>query len=209
MYYQGGSGLEVLNPSQNSKGNVLFLILIAVALFAALSFAVVNSTRTGDDGGVQKTTDRLKAQQFIDFGDNVRLAVQRLRINGVSTANLDFGRNATGSNAVFHPDGGGAVWIEPPLNAQGPSGPYVWNFELPSGGWDVDGVGSIAPDTFIWIVGLSEGVCREINGLMGHASEIPLDSVGNSIVEAYEGEHAFCYSDGGQEPEFIYVLEAY
>ncbi len=189
---------------------MLFLILIAVALFAALSYAVVGTTRSGGgDGDVAATSDRLAAQQFIAYGDSVRLAVQRLRLSGVASSELDFGRSATGSRAVFHKDGGGALWIEPPLPSKGPAGDYVWNFELPSGGWGVQGVGSSAHDSFIWIVGLKDGVCRELNRIMGHSSTIPLDSVDNNIAEAYEGEQAFCYSDRGQPPEFIYVFESY
>lgn len=65
------------------RGNVLFLILVAVALFAALSYAVTSSARGG--GGVAKETAKANAAALIQFGTSVRHAVMKLKTMGYCT----------------------------------------------------------------------------------------------------------------------------
>ena len=63
------------------KGNALFLILIAVALFAALSYAVTSSGRGGS--GIDKEQASILAAQITQYGASVAVAVQRIKtING-------------------------------------------------------------------------------------------------------------------------------
>jgi hypothetical protein len=53
-----------------TSGNVLFLILIAVALFAALSYVVINSTRSGSSNVDNENSKLLLAQM-----DNIAVAM--------------------------------------------------------------------------------------------------------------------------------------
>ncbi len=139
-------------------------------------------------------------------------------IQGVDLDNLDFGENATGPLAVFSPDGGGATWIDPPAESYDGAGAYSWSFYTPVDDWGAWGVGSDVSgqgaETFIWILNLDDEVCKAINQLMGHPYEIPVDSDGSGplssgfTMSAYEGEWAWCYQEGGQEPEFIFILDA-
>lgn len=81
----------IYNHSVNSeKGNVLFLILIAVALFAALSYAVGTSTR---GSGKNTNEEKLKtgAAAIQNYVASVRSAVQRLMLsNDCTVQNLDW-----------------------------------------------------------------------------------------------------------------------
>ena len=108
------------------KGNALFLILIAVALFAALSYAVTNSGRAGS--GADRETALLDAAQLRNYSAQLQTAVNRLRlIGGGSPEEISFQHDASGDGVVsdssndfynpntptgchvFRPEGGGVT----------------------------------------------------------------------------------------------------
>jgi hypothetical protein len=101
----------------SQSGNALFLILIAVALFAALSYAVTVSGRGG--GTVSKETAQLEAAAISSYLGEIRNAVTRLRLTGGCT---DAQINFEGSGYTDGPTGpyGGTVMI---ANNSNPSSP--------------------------------------------------------------------------------------
>lgn len=74
-----------------SAGNVLFLILIAVALFAALSYAVTSSNRTSG-GDVSKEQVKMLTNQMQQFKSTLTQAYMRLRTNGCSRESIHFNK---------------------------------------------------------------------------------------------------------------------
>lgn len=114
-------------PALTQSGNVLFLILIAVALFAALSYAVTSSTRSGG-GSTTKEQASLSRGEIENFFAAVDTSVTRLRLSSgfpaeqISLAyNKPLYNGTTHTNAlanprclstacqVFHPSGGGVA----------------------------------------------------------------------------------------------------
>lgn len=70
--------------SLSEKGNVLFLILLAVALFAALSYAVTSSGR-GSGKSANSEAMSADAARVIQWGASAQAQVQRMRL----TDNID------------------------------------------------------------------------------------------------------------------------
>lgn len=109
------------NHKNSQEGSVLFYILLAVLLFAALSFTVSNMMRSGADPGAEKKA--LIADEIMSYARTVRQAVQVLRVtNECGDAQFSFERSPfDGSDSdyvnaaapldftchVFHPKGGG------------------------------------------------------------------------------------------------------
>ena len=69
--------------ANGESGNVLFLILIAVALFAALSYAVTQSSRTGG-GASDGEQNLINSAQVTQYPASVRTAIVRMIIDGVA-----------------------------------------------------------------------------------------------------------------------------
>lgn len=115
--------------TQNRKGeqgNVLFLILIAVALFAALSYAVTQSTRSGG-GDANSERSLVSSAALTQYPASLKTAIVRMTVsNNVDVNFLSFdmpstfsaltngAANTQQSNAVFHPAGGAATYSRAP-----------------------------------------------------------------------------------------------
>ena len=166
------------------SGNVLFLILIAVALFAALSYAVTSSTRTSG-GTASNETNLISSAQITQFPASVSTAVIRMIISGVSVDEIRFNRpeddefdNLDSVDiGVFHPNGGGVSYTPAPADVMDGNKPGEWIFnaelEVPDIG--LSGVGG--NDIIAYLVGLRKSICMKINEEYGIGATIPeLDS---------------------------------
>lgn len=155
---------------QSEKGNVLFLILIAVALFAALSYVVTQSTRSGG-GSTEREKNILSSAQMTQYPTALRTALIRLVLGGVPIETVLFNDPVafgTSTNLeVFHPQGGGATFQSSPadLMANGSQGSWKYNAEMyvPGVGTDVSG----GNDVIAFLPGVTNGVCKQVNEELG------------------------------------------
>lgn len=98
-------------------------ILVAVALFAGLSYVVSENMRGGSPELMGAELARNNATEILQFASSVRRAVQTLRIDGVADTEISFENNiangytnvscSSDSCKVFAPGGGGISYIRP------------------------------------------------------------------------------------------------
>jgi hypothetical protein len=194
-----------------SRGNALFLILIAVALFAALSYAITQSGR--GSGSTQKENEVLAAAQLSQTIGMINQAVMRMNVGGQPMSSIKFynGTNGdcggaytfcnSGSDCVFAPDGGGVALSKPPVAAvkqanKGaglPGQPSTFNTtnmwidcNESLGDW---GMGTSAVDRGFYFLNVSRGVCRAYNKALG-IDGIPNEDAGANPVNQPLG---YCY----------------
>lgn len=149
------------------KGNVLFLILIAVALFAALSYAVTQSTRSGG-GSTEKEKAILSGASLTQHPTAIRTGLIRMVLGGVDVSDIKFNApslfgSLQSTELVFHPNGGGAVYQFAPADVMRGLGQGTWhfnaNFDLPNIGTDGPG----GNDIIAFLPGITQAVCRRVN----------------------------------------------
>ena len=97
-----------------NKGNVLFLILVALALFAALTYAVTGSSRSGPDN---LSNEQEKLDQAVVDNYLAALNLGRMRLETTGCASIDYTPpvdQTAGDKSchLFHPDGGQVIYQE-------------------------------------------------------------------------------------------------
>lgn len=165
--------------TSRQSGNVLFLILIAVALFAALTYAVTQSTRSGSGSTSNAEKAQMLASQFTQYGAALNSAIMRLQLSGCTDLTLNFA-----TPALAHPTlWGGSTNPNAPVNGScdvfGPQGTtYIAN--LPAFGSrmnitslvGVDAVGTAVSEIILYyVIGdtqLAIDVCSAFNRSMGN-----------------------------------------
>lgn len=88
--------------NRSARGNVLFLILIAVALFAALSYAVTQSNK-GGGGTISDDKLKLTVSRIVQYMDTMRHSVMRLQLAGYADHMLDFNNDVYGRYLTASP----------------------------------------------------------------------------------------------------------
>ena len=123
---------------KSQSGNALFLTLIGIVLFGALSYALTQSGQTS--GSIDQEQASLMASDILQYAQSIENAVASLRISGgCSETDISFNHDFDGDGSyidaddvnnnptspsdlschVFHPNGGGiehVVYLEQPYS---------------------------------------------------------------------------------------------
>lgn len=166
------------NGRASESGNVLFLILIAVALFAALSYAVTQSSRSGGGDTGEKTL--VSSSQITQYPASVRTSIVRMVIAGTAVDDLAFDdpslftanltTDALKARGVFYPSppGGGATYQNSPPDAMsnGAQGNWIFtaNYAVQNIGSNVAGAGN---DVIAFLPGITKGLCAKLDSQLG------------------------------------------
>lgn len=170
--------LERMKKSQS--GNVLFYILLAVSLLAALAYAVAQGGRSSLSG-MSGERARLFATEIIEYGNVMSNAVAQIRLRDYSDTQVSFENDIvsgyTNSNCssdeckVFALDGGGVHYMRPDdewLDAAQSASLRYGEIYIHSQSHVVD-VGSENDDLILFIPYLKKEVCMAVNKLLGIA----------------------------------------
>lgn len=158
-----------IERKKTQGGNVLFLILIAVALFAALSYVVTQSTRSGG-GSTEREKNILSGAQMTQYPTALRTGLIRMVLGGTPIEQIRFdnpGSTAfTATSArllVFHPQGGGAMFQEAggELSKTGTAIQWYYNANFDVPGIGIDGGGG--NDVIAFLPGITQGICQQVN----------------------------------------------
>lgn len=207
---------------QNNResGNVLFLILVAVALFAALSYAVSSSTRSGSSNGGQQEDTEIIASSILQYASGMAMAIDKMRLSkGCSESDISFETPllsydhthtppAVDKCKVFHPSGGGYTYQEN-INwynvASYNTGYKSWATFI-TGDYNIVDVGTDESDLIMFILPLTLDVCNKINEKLGvtyPTSTPPFTSGGAS--DPFQGTYATSADNIADEPGSVYV----
>jgi hypothetical protein len=169
----------------SEHGNVLFLILIAVVLFAALSYAVTQSSRTGG-GDAGRETNLIASAEITQYPAAVKTAIVRMIINGTTYEGLRFnspsafsGLSGIETQGVFHPSGGAAAFVNASPDVMNAGTPGTWYFnpyyEVTNIG-TADAADGDGNEFIAFLPGIKAAICRRLNEEMGLGTTIPTAS---------------------------------
>lgn len=161
--------------SLNERGNVLFLVLIAVALFAALSYAVTKSTRT-DSVAAHKERTLVSSASMTQYPTALKTSVIRMLLGGADISEIafdapdNFNSISNASANVFHQNGGDAVYQPAEANLMAGNSEGVWffnaNWNVPEIG--IDGAGG--NELIAFLPGINSNVCLQTNAELSIAT---------------------------------------
>lgn len=157
--------------TDTNQGSVFVYILIAIALFAGLAYALSRSSGS-TVGAASEIQADLKAVEILSYANTVAEATSRVKLRGFSDTELSFENGVIGANPncadnycnIFEKEGGGVVYKEPASQWLASAG-SMWSV---TGNNNVEGIGSDSvPDLVLFLPNVNADICKQINGKLG------------------------------------------
>lgn len=191
------------SPVRAERGNVLFMILIAVALIGFLTAAVMSSGQN-ESAAIDEETLAVRASEVQRQAGEIERAVLFIVNNGRSESDLrfahpdapsdygDLGADADKSDQIFHRDGGGTNYPSAPDDVNDGS---PWEFY---GGTALPAVGSDRAELVAVLPNVTQAFCDKINALNGQptGASTPQDTGGSLASGASAGNCVNMGDDG-------------
>jgi len=221
---------ESKKMTRSENGNVLWFILIAVALLAALTMILSRSGSTVDQSG-DVEQQRVKISQMLRYAKSLEAGVQNMRLRGVSENDISFWHDSNGDNTedntdtyfnanctttdchIFDAGGAGLTYSTPPT---GLSAATDWIF---NGTNDVLNIGTTAPDLVLILPQIRTAMCAQINRMLsasygGTESDVDFTAFTGTFtatesIDLAADQEAGCIdydNTGTTEPFFYQVL---
>lgn len=199
------------------RGNVMFYILIAVALLAALIFAVSQSGR-GNVQQVNVERARLLGSEVIEYASAVTTAFAQLRLRGCNLDEMNFendviagytnaGAPADGTCNIFALAGGGVTFKRPAADAVTATGVHVFSAQAELQDIGTTCAASGCADLIMFTGPLSESVCAQINDRLGVGDDGDPPPEGNAnaaTIAKYTGAVTYANTFGDDAPGLIF-----
>ncbi len=177
---------------KKERGNMLFIILLAIVLIGVLTAAIQRTNRP-EGANIDKETLTIRASEVQRTASELERAVLFIMQNGKSESDIrfahpdapsdygDLNADSDPSDQVFHRLGGAANYPAPPKDVNDGS---KWEFY---GGTSLPGVGSDKADLIAVLPRITQQFCDKLNEINGQHG-MPMDTGGSSAGGASPGD---------------------
>lgn len=160
---------------KGERGNAMIYILVAITLLVALTYTVMQGSRSSTQGLVEDRR-HLLATDIIEYSESVKKAVTMLRLRGITVAQLEFDYPgavgydnpgcAAGTCNIFNPAGGAIIYKV--ADAEALATAQDWLF---IGNNKIQRVGTncataACSEILIVLPDVTEAVCIELNDML-------------------------------------------
>lgn len=188
---------------KSERGNVLWFILLAIALLGILTIVLSRGGSSVDQSG-DVEQQRVRASEIMRYAKGIEVAVEQMTLRGVSENDLSFANSTTATDytnanctetncLVFDAGGGGQNYMLP---AGGTNDGSNWIFTGANNvGTAANPVGTTAAvsgnDLVMLLPNITSALCIQINRelAIGTAGAIPTDATGIATT-AFTGTFA-------------------
>jgi hypothetical protein len=194
----------------NERGNALVYVLIAIALFTALSMTFGRQSGTDEVAVLSDEKADLYATQLISYAAQTKSVLDQMLFTGTDVDELDFMSSTDPSfnigphiHKVYHPEGGGLNAAPLPKEAVNQTS------ALPPAGWylgrfnNVDWTATTGQDVILVAYQISRPVCEKINRIIKGSPDIPVmkHSIHETMIDDqhYVGTNADLTTEDGSD----------